>query len=100
MNIGINVKDKNFSWSETGLEKIRTYLINNLGYSYDDISIVSGKVRNAEREKQKSRFLKGNSIIMLGSSAISTGVDLQDNASALFLCDFDWNPTTRRTNFG
>lgn len=94
MNIGINVKDKNFSWSETGLEKIRTYLINNLGYSYDDISIVSGKVRNAEREKQKNRFLNGNSIIMLGSSAISTGVDLQDNASALFLCDFDWNPTT------
>jgi len=94
MNIGINVKDKNFSWSETGLEKIRTYLVNNLGYSYDDISIVSGKVRNQEREKQKNRFLNGNSIIMLGSSAISTGVDLQDNASALFLCDFDWNPTT------
>lgn len=94
MNIGINVKDKNFSWSESGLEKIRLYLVNNLGYSYDDISIVSGKVRNAEREKQKNRFLNGNSIIMLGSSAISTGVDLQNNASTLFLCDFDWNPTT------
>jgi hypothetical protein len=94
MNIGINVKGKNFSWSETGLEKIRTYLVNNLGYSYDDISIVSGKVRNAEREKQKNKFLKGKSLIMLGSSAISTGVDLQNNASTLFLCDFDWNPTT------
>jgi hypothetical protein len=54
MNIGINVKDKNFSWSESGLEKIRLYLVNTLGYSYADISIVSGKVRNAEREKQKN----------------------------------------------
>lgn len=94
MSIGTNVKNKNFSWSETGLEKIQIYLVNNFGYSYDDISIVSGKVRNAEREKQKNRFLNGKSIIMLGSSAISTGVDLQNNASTLFLCDFDWNPTT------
>lgn len=96
MNIGINVKNSrlNFKWSETGLEKIRSYLVNNLGYSYDDISIVSGKVSKENREKEKNRFLKGRSIIMLGSSAISTGVDLQENSSTLFLCDFDWNPTT------
>ena len=96
MNIGINVKNSrlNFQWSETGLEKIRSYLVNILGYSYDDISIVSGKVSKENREKEKNRFLKGRSIIMLGSSAISTGVDLQENSSTLFLCDFDWNPTT------
>ena len=96
MNIGINVKNSrlNFSWGETGLEKIRNYLVNILGYSYDDISIVSGKVSKENREKEKNRFLKGRSIIMLGSSAISTGVDLQNNSSTLFLCDFDWNPTT------
>jgi len=96
MNIGINVKNTrlNFSWSETGLEKIKSYLVNILGYSYDDISIVSGKTNRINREKEKNRFLKGRSIIMLGSSAISTGVDLQNNSSTLFLCDFDWNPTT------
>jgi hypothetical protein len=93
---GINVKNAklNFKWSETGLEKIRSYLVNILGYSYDDISIVSGNVSKEKRETEKNRFLKGRSIIMLGSSAISTGVDLQENSSTLFLCDFDWNPTT------
>lgn len=93
---GINVKNKrlNFQWSETGLEKIKSYLVNFVGYSNDDISIVSGSISRANREKEKNRFLKGRSIIMLGSSAISTGVDLQDNSSTLFLCDFDWNPTT------
>jgi len=93
---GINVKNTrlNFKWSETGLDKIKSYLVNILGYSYDDVSIVSGNVSKENREKEKNRFLKGRSLIMLGSSAISTGVDLQNNSSTLFLCDFDWNPTT------
>ena len=94
MNIGINVKKDNFTWKETGLEKIKKYFVNVLGYVDEKISIVSGKVKNADREKEKNKFLNGRSIVMIGSSAIATGVDLQNNASALFLCDFDWNPTT------
>jgi hypothetical protein len=94
MNIGINVKKDDFSWKETGLEKIKKYFVNVLGYTDEKISIVSGKVKNADREKEKNKFLNGRSIVMIGSSAIATGVDLQNNASALFLCDFDWNPTT------
>ena len=56
MNIGINVKNSrlNFSWGETGLEKIQNYLVNILGYSYDDTSIVSGKVSKENREKDNS----------------------------------------------
>lgn len=98
MNIGVNVsfktKDgKKSKWAEGGFEKIRQYLINKMGYSADEISIVSGGLSPVEKERAKNRFLSGKSTILIGSSTISTGVDLQNNASALFLCSYDWNPT-------
>jgi hypothetical protein len=64
-----------------------------MGYSADEISIVSGGLSPIEKERAKNRFLSGKSTVLIGSSTISTGVDLQNNASALFLCSFDWNPT-------
>lgn len=98
MNIGVNVSFKNaegkkFKWAEGGFEKIKQYLINRMGYSADEISIVSGGLSPIEKERAKNRFLSGKSTVLIGSSTISTGVDLQNNASALFLCSFDWNPT-------
>jgi len=98
MNIGVNVSFKNaegkkFKWAEGGFEKIRQYLINRMGYSADEVSIVSGGLSPIEKERAKNRFLSGKSTVLIGSSTISTGVDLQNNASALFLCSFDWNPT-------
>jgi hypothetical protein len=98
MNIGVNVSFKSkdgrkSKWAEGGFEKIRQYLINRMGYSGDEISIVSGGLSPIEKERAKNRFLSGKSTILIGSSTISTGVDLQNNASALFLCSFDWNPT-------
>jgi|688.fasta_scaffold00340_25 hypothetical protein len=93
MNIGVHPSVKGKKWSEGGFEKIKKYFVEQLGYKDSDISIVSGKSSQASKEKEKNRFLAGQSIILIGSSTISTGVDLQNNASALFLCSFDWNPT-------
>jgi hypothetical protein len=97
MNLGVNVsfkKDgKKFKWQDSGFEKIRQYLIYKMGYSADEVSIVSGGLSPIEKERAKNRFLSGKSTILIGSSTISTGVDLQNNASALFLCSYDWNPT-------
>lgn len=45
------------------------------------------------KKKEQKLFLAGNSTILIGSSSISTGIDLQNNASSLFICDFNWNPT-------
>lgn len=87
---GVEVKK---SWTKGGFEKIKEYFVHNLGYTEEQISIVSGGMSIAEKEKQKNRFLAGQSIVMLGSSTISTGIDLQNNASSLFQCAFDWNPT-------
>jgi hypothetical protein len=98
MNIGVNVSFKGkdgrkSKWSEGGFQKIKQYLIHRMGYSEDEISIVSGGLSPIEKERAKNRFLSGKSTILIGSSSISTGIDLQNNASALFLCSFDWNPT-------
>jgi hypothetical protein len=98
MNIGVNVSFKTktgqtFKWKESGFEKIKQYLINNMGYSAEEVSIVSGGMKPIDKEREKNKFLSGKSTVLIGSSTISTGVDLQNNASALFLCSYDWNPT-------
>jgi hypothetical protein len=59
MNIGVNVsfkgKDgKKSKWSEGGFEKIKQYLINRMGYSADEISIVSGGLSPIEEERAKN----------------------------------------------
>jgi hypothetical protein len=98
MNGGVNVSfktadKKTIKWKDGGLEKIKQYLISVMGYSEEEVSIVKGGMSNADKERNKNKFLSGKSTILIGSSSISTGVDLQNNASALFLCTFDWNPT-------
>ena len=98
MNIGVNVSFKNksgqtFKWKQSGFEKIKQYLVNIMGYNADEVSIVSGGMKPIDKEREKNKFLSGKSTVLIGSSTISTGVDLQNNASALFLCSYDWNPT-------
>jgi hypothetical protein len=98
MNSGVNVSfktadKKTIKWKDGGLEKIKQYLISVMGYNDEEVSIVKGGMSNIDKERNKNKFLSGKSSVLIGSSAISTGIDLQNNASALFLCSFDWNPT-------
>jgi hypothetical protein len=55
MNIGVNVSFKKdgekFKWQDGGFEKIKQYLINKMGYSADEISIVSGGLSSIEKER-------------------------------------------------
>jgi hypothetical protein len=101
MNLGVNpsswikqdgevVQKK---WSDGGFEKIKKYLVDVMGYSDGEVSIVKGGMTPKNKEKEKNKFLSGESTILIGSATISTGVDLQNNASSLFVCSFDWNPT-------
>ena len=102
MNLGVKVsytytdeqgKKVTVKWSESGFDKIKQYLVAKLGYSADEISLVYGGLNPIEKERAKNKFLSGQSTVLIGSQTISTGVDLQNNASALFLCAYDWNPT-------
>jgi len=101
MNIGVHpsvkilqnnvyVKKK---WNEGGFDKIKKYLVKEFGYNEDEISIVKGSMNRVQKETEKNKFLAGESLVIIGSSTISTGVDLQNNASSLFLASFDYNPT-------
>ena len=64
-----------------------------MGYDENEVVLISGSTPNIEKERAKNSFLAGKSTILIGSNSISTGIDLQNNASSLFLCDFSWNPT-------
>jgi superfamily II DNA/RNA helicase len=93
VNVSFTKDGKDFKWSESGFKKIKQYLIQKMGYKDSEVVMVSGGMSNDDKERAKNSFLAGTSSVLIGSSTISTGVDLQDNASALFLCSFDWNPT-------
>ena len=93
MNMGVHPAFKGYKWQEGGFEKIKKYFVENYGYKLSEISIIHGKISRIEKEKEKNKFLAGISTVLIGSSTISTGVDLQNNSSALFMCAFDWNPT-------
>lgn len=84
---------KTVKWSSGGFDKIKQYLVNVLGYQENEIVLVKGGMSNADKEFAKNKFLSGSATVLIGSSTISTGVDLQNNASSLFLCSFDFNPT-------
>lgn len=102
MSTGVNVsytyKNANgekvtFKWSESGFQKIKQYLVQKMGYTNEEVVIVAGGMSTEDKERAKNSFLSGKSTVLIGSSSISAGIDLQDNASALFLCSYDWNPT-------
>jgi hypothetical protein len=84
---------KKVKWSKSAFQKIKNYLVAEMGYKDSEIVIVSGQQQDHEKESAKNKFLSGDAVVLIGSSTISTGVDLQENASSLFMCAFDWNPT-------
>ena len=84
---------KKLSWNSGGFEKIKQYLVNVYGYRDNEIVLAKGNMSDADKEYSKNKFLSGGATVLIGSSTISTGVDLQNNASSLFLNSFDWNPT-------
>ena len=84
---------KTIKWNSGGFDKIKQYMVNVLGYTENEIVIVKGGMSNPDKEFAKNKFLSGSATVLIGSSTISTGIDLQNNASSLFLCSFDFNPT-------
>ena len=102
MNLGVHPQSKvlqngvyvSKKWQEGGFDKIKKYLVKELGYTENEVSLVKGTGMSIQdKEREKNKFLSGESTVLIGSSTISTGVDLQNNASSLFLASFDWNPT-------
>lgn len=72
---------------------IREYLVKVVGLRDSQVGIVSGGMSKSAKENVKQRFLSGDILVLIGSSTIAVGVDLQNNSTTLYNCYYDWNPT-------
>jgi hypothetical protein len=84
---------------------IKQYLMENLGYKskvheyeknkyFDEVEILAGsQVDDDLKEEIKSAFNNGKIKILIGSSTIREGIDLQTRTSTLHNLWPDWNPT-------
>ncbi len=79
-------------------EMIRDYIAERGWLKADEIGIIDGKTTESKREKIKNDFLnpQGTIKLILGSSAILVGVDLQNQSSVLYNLTLPWNPTDVR----
>lgn len=86
---------------------IKRYLIEELGYkkkvfnaekkSFDEVCILAGgsdeSYNTEQKEALKSAFLDGVIKVIIGSSKIREGIDLQNKSTVLYNLWCDWNPT-------
>jgi hypothetical protein len=72
---------------------IKQYLVKHIGFANDEVELINSKVTMHKREQIKSDFLSGKIKIIIGSSSIMVGVDLQENTSVLYNLWYMWNPT-------
>lgn len=90
-------------YSDRGTEwfgHIKQYLIENVGFQKSEVEIFYGKVSKGKREKIKEGFLDGSIKVIIGSSTMREGVDLQKHGSTIYVCYLDWNPTDLHQLFG
>jgi helicase-like protein/SNF2 domain-containing protein len=72
---------------------IREFLIENIGYQSNEVGIIIGGTSAKKKEQIKKDFLDGKVKVIIGSSTIREGIDLQKRSSVLYNCYLDWNPT-------
>lgn len=72
---------------------LKEYLVKEMNLKENQVGIVSGSMSKTAKENVKNGFLSGEILVLIGSSTISVGVDLQNNATVLYNCYYDWNPT-------
>ena len=90
------------------LHLIKMYLIKEIGYKekvyehkknkyFDEVEILSGsgqfKREDEEKEEIKTLFNEGKIKIIIGTSTIREGIDLQKKSTVLYSLWVDWNPT-------
>ena len=92
---------------------VKRYLIENIGYKkdiarngkskyFDEVEVLVGggantpkelKRNDDEKEDIKELFLNGTIKVIIGSSTIREGIDLQKKSTVLYNLWVDWNPT-------
>ncbi|MCB9234085.1 MAG: DEAD/DEAH box helicase family protein [Bacteroidia bacterium] len=84
---------------------IKEYLTSEIGFrenvSYgrskvDEVEIITGQISQIRREIIQAAFNEGVVKVIIGTSTIRTGVNLQRRSTVLYNCYPDWNPTDLR----
>lgn len=76
--------------------KLKDYLINEVGFKNDEVAIITGQTSKAQRIKIQNDFNEGKIKVVIGSSAIQEGMNLQKNTSDISLLTLPYNFTTLR----
>lgn len=72
---------------------IKDYLVNEIGYAANEVEMLIGGMAQTKKERVKNDFLAGKVKVIIGSSTIKEGINLQDKSTCLYVCNLDWNPT-------
>lgn len=84
---------------------IKQYLEKELGYkqkvkhhrdTVDEVEIITSGISQGKKETIKEAFLAGVCNVIIGTSTIREGIDLQNVGTVLYNCYPDWNPTDVR----
>lgn len=76
--------------------KLKEYLVNEVGYSNDEVAIITGAVTKDKRLDIQQKYNDGKIKIIIGSSAIQEGMNLQTNTSDMYLLSLPYNFTSLR----
>lgn len=80
--------------------KLKDYLVTEVGYSKDEIGIITGATSKNQRITIQNDFNKGKIKVIIGSEAIQEGMNLQEKTSDLYLLSLPYNFTSLRQTEG
>lgn len=63
------------------------------GASFNEVEIINSSVSINRKERIKEAFLAGVVKVLIGTSSIREGIDLQKRGTCLYILTPDWNPT-------
>ncbi len=84
------------------LPLIKEYLEESVGFkkrvrfgsvTLDEVEIVEGGMSDTKKDNIKEAFLSGTVKVIIGTSTIREGIDLQTRGTVLYNLYADWNPT-------
>lgn len=90
-------------YSEVGVEFfpiLKNYLVKVVGYKSEEVEIITGKTAKPTRITIQDKFNAGEIKVLIGSEAISEGMNLQENTTDIHLLSLPWNFTALRQVIG
>ena len=76
--------------------KIKEYLIQEIGYKPEEIGIITGATNKNQRISIQNDFNDGKIKVVIGSSAIQEGMNLQENTTDIYMLSLPYNFTALR----